>query len=88
MPEIQITRLNPKTGLTEVPARQNGHFILGDPAFGADKKLARHAVLVTSLEEVAALVRRGYHVRMTDGVRRPGLISPGKIQITIDGRVA
>jgi hypothetical protein len=88
MSEISITRFNKKTGRTETPhLHAGGYYALGDPAFGKDKKLAEFEVKAYSLEEVMGFVRRGFHVRMHDGVRkvRPGLISPASLTVHVDG---
>ena len=88
MANISITRFNPKTGLTETPQLQpGGYYLMGDPAFGTDKKLAKHAVKAHTLAEVLAFYRRRFHVRMHDGVRkvRAGLISPESLTVHVDG---
>ncbi len=74
---ISITRQNPRTGKIERPWRnRDGVFVLGDPAHGALKHHDKFAVKVAAIEEVAALVARGFSVRMTDGECPPSLISP------------
>lgn len=88
MPSINITRVNPKTRRTEQPQLQSGgYYALGDPAFGADKKKAKFEVRAKTLDEVLALVKRGHHVRMHDGVRksRASLISPQSMEVRVDG---
>lgn len=78
-----ITRRNPRTGKDERPWRnRDGLFVLGDPAHGAQKHHEKFAVKVATLEEAAALVRRGFSLRMTDGESPPSLISPDSLVIT------
>jgi hypothetical protein len=79
---ISITRRNPRTGRIERPWRnRDGVFVLGDPAHGAQKHHDRFALKVATIEEVAALVRRGFSVRMTDGDSPPSLISPDSLTL-------
>ena len=88
MRDIRITRVNPKTGLTETPhLHPGGTYALGDPAYAEDKKKAEFEIRVGSLEDVLRLLKRGFHVRMHDGVRkvRPSLISPRRLEVRIDG---
>jgi hypothetical protein len=77
-----ITRKNPQTGKLEHPLRNHdGAFVLGDPAHGAQKHHKKFAVKVRTIAEVAALVGRGFSVRMTDGKSRPSLISPASLHL-------
>jgi len=85
MNAISITRRNPKTGRTETPLREHGWYVLGDPAHGRDKHRERFAVRVRTIEEVTDHLRRGFSVRMSDGVTRPSLISPKSLQIRAAG---
>jgi hypothetical protein len=84
MSAISITRRNPKTGRVETPYREHGCYVLGDPAHGREKHHKRFAVRVRTLEEVLDRVRRGFSVRMTDGITSwPPLISPRSLEIRI-----
>lgn len=88
MSTISITRVHPTTGRLERPhIHPGGYYGLGDPQFGGQKKKARFEVRVRTLDEVLELVRRGFHVRMHDGIRksRPSLISPGSLTIRVEG---
>ena len=79
-----ITRKNPKTGKTERPYRdKQGHFVLGDPAFGSELHHRKNAVLTTDYDEALRLVRNGFSIRMSarDGTP-PSLISAGKLTLT------
>lgn len=79
-----ITRTNPKTGKTERPYRdKQGHFVLGDPAFGSELHHRKNAVLTTEYDEALRLVRKGFSIRMTAGDGTPpSLISSGKLTLT------
>ena len=54
---------------------------LGDPAHGAQKHHDKFAVKVGTIEEVDALLKRGFSVRMTDGESPPSLLSPHSLTI-------
>jgi len=83
MSNISITRRNPATGKVESPLKEHGSYTLGDPANGKDKHKTGFAVRVRTLEEVLDRVRRGFSVRMSDGVTRPSLISPKSLTIHV-----
>jgi hypothetical protein len=86
MSTIRITRINPKTGRVETPLLEHGWYVLGDPAHGSQKHHERFAVRVRTLEEVLDHVKRGFSVRMCDGVTRPYLISPKSLKIIVGDR--
>ena len=88
MSKISITRRNPATGKPESPLKEYGSYTLGDPGNGKDKHQIRFAVRVRTLEEVLDRVRRGFSVRMSDGVTRPSLISPKSLTIHVAGESA
>ncbi len=79
-----ITRTNPRTGKTERPFRdKQGHFVLGDPAFGSELHHRKNAVLTTEYDEALRLVRQGFSIRMSAGDGTPpSLISAGKLTFT------
>lgn len=85
---ISITRRNPKTGRTETPLKEHGWYVLGDPAHGSKKHHKEFAVRVRTLDEILDHLRRGYSVRMSDGITRPSLISPKSLEIRVNGREA
>ena len=61
---------------------REGKYLLGDPKFGARKHLKAHRVEVTTREEAARLVRRGFSLWMKgDLTGQQNLISPGRILI-------
>lgn len=88
MSNITITRRNPKSGKPETPHKENGWYVLGDPAHGKDKHKKEFAVRVRTLEEVLNHLRRGFSVRMSDGIARPSLISPKSLEIRANGAEA
>lgn len=88
MATISITRRNPTSGRTETPLWEQDSYVLGDPAHGKDKHKAEFAVRVRSIEEVLHHLRRGFSVRMSDGITRPSLISPRSLDIRADGAKA
>lgn len=78
-------RTNPKSGAIERPWRQrdrehNDMFVLGDPAFGAERHHKDNAVFVSSYSEALELVRRGFSIRMSDGRHAPVLVSPSSLE--------
>jgi hypothetical protein len=86
VPTISITRRNPATGRVEVPHRERGLYVLGDPAHGGKKHHKAFAVRVRTLKEVLDHVRRGFSVRMSDGSTAwPPLIAPRSLEILVDG---
>lgn len=88
MTSISITRRNPKTGRTATPLQEHGWYVLGDPAHGKQKHHKRFAVQLRTLEEVLDHLRRGFSVRMSDGLTRPSLVSPKSLEIHVAGERA
>ena len=79
---VRITRLNPRTGRVERPwLNRDRLFVLGDPAHGAQKHHDKFAVKVPTISEAAALVGKGFSIRMTDGETPPALISPDALSV-------
>lgn len=78
---IRIERTKPREGVLEEPVRQAGSYVLGDPKCGAEKHHADNAVFVATLEEAAALVEKGFSLRMGRPGKRGSLISPGSLRI-------
>lgn len=81
-----ITHMNSRPGRLEVPAEENGVFILGDPAYGAVKHHTRHGVRVRTPEEVLDHVRRSFSARMAHRAARPSLISPPSLTVRGAGK--
>lgn len=78
----RVYRLDPKTDRKQFPIRQDGYFVLGDPAHGNQKHLARNQVLVRTEQEMIDLIIKGYAVRVaTDAA--PSLV---RLNLHVDGR--
>ena len=78
----QIVRTNPQTGAIERPWRQrDGHFVLADPAHGAQRHHKENAITVPTYSEAVELVRRGHPVRMSDGGSAASLVSPASLEL-------
>jgi hypothetical protein len=54
---------------------------LADPALGAQKHHAKHAVHVKTLDEVAQLIGKGFSLWMVANGKRSSLISPQSSRI-------
>lgn len=78
---MRVYRLNPKTDQKQFPIRQDGFFVLGDPAHGNHKHIARNQVLVRTEQEMIDLIMKGYAVRIaTDSA--PSLV---RLNLYVDG---
>lgn len=78
---MRVYRLDPKTYRKQFPIRQDGSFVLGDPAHGNQKYLARNQVLVRTEQEMIDLIMKGYAVRVaTDAA--PSLV---RLNLYVDG---
>lgn len=78
---ISIERISSRDGITEVPVLTARGYQLGDPAHGALKHHAEHAVHVQTLEEAAELIERGFSLRMGAKGKSPSLIAPKSLRI-------
>jgi hypothetical protein len=78
---IRIELLNPRGGVIEEPVVNAQGYCLGDPKFGPDRHLAKHAVYVKTLAEAAELVAAGYSLRMGGAGKRGSLISPASLRV-------
>jgi hypothetical protein len=79
---IRIERTKSRPGGTEQPRRTaEGKYVLGNPARGNKKHLAKYAICVSTLDEAAALIARGYSLWMTGPGKRASLISPGSLRV-------
>ncbi len=85
MSTMTITRRNPLTGRIEIPLKEHGWYVLGNPAHGKLKHKTAFAVRVRTSQEVLDHLRRGFSLRMSDGVTRPSLISPKSLEIHTAG---
>jgi hypothetical protein len=62
---VRIERVCPRPGRTDQAFRYKHGYKLGDPALSSrERKLTRNCVYVATLDEAAALVERGWHIRM------------------------
>ncbi|MFN6925019.1 MAG: hypothetical protein ACK4P8_05155 [Tabrizicola sp.] len=78
---IRIERVSPRGGCVEEPVVTAKGYQLADPAHGKQKHHARHATYVRTLEEAAALVERGFSLRMGAKGKPPSLIAPKSLRI-------
>lgn len=79
---MRVYRLDPKTDQKQFPILQEGFFVLGNPAHGDQKHLARNQVLVRTEQEMINLIIKGYAVRVaTDAA--PSLV---RLNLHVDGR--
>ena len=75
-------RFSGQTETYRILQNREGMYLLGDPKFGARKHLKVHRVEVTTREEAARLVRRGFSLWMKgDLTGQQNLISASRIQI-------
>jgi hypothetical protein len=78
---IRIERTRPRPGSVEVPWWTALGYQLVDPAIRKDRHHVDHAIHVTSLDDAAELIERGFSIRMEGIGKRPSLISPSGIRI-------
>ncbi|MCK0196891.1 hypothetical protein MWN34_08185 [Ancylobacter sp. 6x-1] len=78
---LRIERTQPRPGVVEEPLLTPRGYKLGDPLYGRRKHHAEFAVYVKTLEEAAALIRRGHSLWMHARGKRGSLISPGSLRI-------
>lgn len=71
---MRVYRLDPKSGIKQYPALQDGCFVLGDPKHGRQKHHAKNKVLVRDEKEMIELIAQGYSIRVkTDAA--PSLVN-------------
>lgn len=78
---IRIERISSRSGVVEEPAVTTRGYQLADPAHGKHKHHAEHATYVRSLDEAAALIERGFSLRMGSKGKPPSLIAPKSLRI-------
>ena len=78
---IRIERISSRSGVVEEPAVTTRGYQLADPAHGKHKHHAEHATYVRSLDEAAALIERGFSLRMGAKGKAPSLIAPKGLRI-------
>lgn len=78
---IKIERVSSRSGVVEEPILTAKGYQLADPAHGKHKHHAEHGAYVQTLDEAAALVERGFSLRMGAKGRPPSLIAPKSLRI-------
>lgn len=78
---IRIERISSRSGVVEEPAVTNRGNQLADPAHGKQKHHAEHATYVKTLDEAAAMIERGFSLRMGAKGKAPSPISPKSLRI-------
>ena len=78
---IRIERISSRSGGVEEPAVTTRGYQLADPAHGEHKHHAEHATYVKTLDEAAALIERGFSLRMGAKGKAPSLIAPKSLRI-------
>jgi hypothetical protein len=78
---IRIERISSRSGVVEEPAVTTRGHQLADPAHGKHKHHAEHATYVKTLDEAAALIERGFSLRMGAKGKAPSLIAPNSLRI-------
>ena len=78
---IRIERVSPRKGVVEEPVWASKGYQLADPAHGAQKHHAKHAVHVKTLDEAAQLIGKGFSLWMVAKGKRSSLISPQSLRI-------
>lgn len=78
---IRIERISSRSGVVEEPVVTTKGYQLADPAHGKHKHHAEHATYVTTLDEAAAMIERGFSLRMGAKGKAPSLIAPKSLRI-------
>ncbi|WP_372802743.1 hypothetical protein [Paracoccus seriniphilus] len=78
---IRIERISSRPGVIEEPILTSKGYQLGDPAHGSAKHHAKYAVYAETLDEAAALVEKGFSLRMGAKGKSPSLIAPKSLRI-------
>lgn len=78
---VRIERVSSRPGVVEEPRHTSRGYQLADPRHGSAKHHAENAVFVTTLEEAAELVEKGFSLWMGAEGKRASLISPGSLRI-------
>ena len=80
---VCIERTSPRNGIPEYPVWKIGHgFVLGNPKHGGVKHHKSNEVYANTLDEVAALIAKGFSVRMGRPGVRAFLVTPDSLRIT------
>ncbi len=78
---IRIERISSQSGVVEEPAVTTRGYQLADPVHGKHKHHAEHATYVKTLDEAAAMIERGFSLRMGAKGKAPSLIAPKSLRI-------
>lgn len=79
---IRIERTSPRDGVAEEPIYKDGvGYTLGNPDSKDTKHHAFYAIHTHSLDQAAALVEKGFSLRMSSKGRPASLISPKSLNI-------
>jgi hypothetical protein len=82
---IRIERTSPRSGAVEKPVVTTKGYQLADLAHGKHKHHAEHATYVQTLGDAAALIDRGFSLRMGAKGKAPSLIAPKSLRIVRRG---
>lgn len=85
---IRIERVSSRVSSVEEPVVTSKGYQLADPAHGKHKHHAEHATYVRTLDEAAALVSRGFSLRMGAKGKSPSLIAPKSLRIVRESDVS
>lgn len=78
---IRIERISSRGGVVEEPAVTTRGYQLADPAHGRHRHHAEHATYVKTLDAAAAMIERGFSLRMGAKGKAPSLIAPKSLRI-------
>lgn len=79
----KIVRAEPRDGVEERPVpNRGGKYVPAHGDHGAKKHHKEAKEYADSLEQVADMIARGYHVRMGRAAKRPSIIAPDKPRVT------
>ncbi|MEL6522618.1 MAG: hypothetical protein AAFQ66_16750 [Pseudomonadota bacterium] len=78
-----MERIHPRTGELFTPHRyRDGSFRVADPKFRSTKHHAANQIPVTTLTDLAEMVRQGFHVRMRgEDSGQINLVRPDEIRL-------
>lgn len=79
---IKIERTKPRPGGKEEPILTSRGYELAEPMLGHERNQISKATFVETLEAAAALVEKGYSIRMGRSGLRASLISSKSLRIT------
>jgi hypothetical protein len=78
----KIIRTEPRDGIEETPVcNRDGKFVLAHDDHGDKKHHKESKDYADTLEQVADMIARGYHVRMGRKGKSPSMIAPDSLRI-------